>query len=421
VSEKKLIFVNRFFAPDESASSLMLTDLADALSGRGLRTHVVTSRLRSDDPSDRLPSDEVRGNIRVDRVFSSRFGRGNLAGRAIDYLTFYLFAAWRLARLLRHGDILVVKTDPPLLAAVAAPLARWRKARLVNWIQDLYPETAGALGIIPGNGGLFRWLQSVRDHTLRSAAANVVIGEQMAARIRERGVPADRIAVIPNWADGGAIGPLPDAENPLRREWFPEQAFVVAYSGNMGRAHELSAVLDAAQLLAAHRETTAGDRFPAIRFLFIGSGHQRDNLEDEVRCRGLDNVLFRPFQPRENLQRSLGAGDLHVVSLKPDLEGLILPSKLYGILAAGRPALFLGSADSEIARLLTRHDCGTRAPPDEPAAIRDAIVGYLEDPERLARQGRNARLLFDASFSLEQAVERWVDLIDAVSGSGGNL
>jgi len=416
---KKIIFINRFFAPDESATSLMLTDLADALSAQGRRILIVTSRLRSDAPRADLVRRERRGTVEIHRVAGSRFGRGTLLGRAVDYLTFYLFSAWRLARLASRGDIVVVKTDPPLLAAFIAPVTRWRKAILVNWIQDLYPETAAALGIVSRGNPLFRAAKALRDRTLLQAAANVVIGDRMADRLRQQGVRDEAVVVIPNWADGTGIRPIPRAASSLRRQWALQDAFVVAYSGNMGRAHSLSALIDAAELAVRQHEPPRAGKASVPSFLLIGNGHQRARLEQEAHQRGLSNVVFKPFQPRERLGESLAVGDLHAVSLRSELEGLILPSKLYGILAAGRPVLYLGDAHGEIAGLLHRHRCGYRVPPDDPAAILHAIRSYAQDPERLAEEGNNARALFESAFSREAAAARWAHLLDRLKAQAG--
>jgi glycosyltransferase involved in cell wall biosynthesis len=160
---------------------------------------------------------------------------------------------------------------------------------------------------------------------------NVVLGERMAARIRARGVDASKVRVISNWVDGEAITPLPAEINPTRVEWNLIGKFVVMYSGNMGRGHEFETILGAAAKLQADA------RFV---FLFVGGGNQRGPLGIEVERLGITNIRFKPYQRREHLGLSLTVGDVHLISLRQELEGLIVPSKFYGILAAGRPVLF---------------------------------------------------------------------------------
>ena len=399
----KIIFVNRYFFPDHSATSQMLSDLAFHLTESGLKVAVITSRQAYNDPDANLPARETVRGVRIWRIRTSRFGRNRLIGRAIDYLTFYLSAAWRLAAEARRDDVIVAKTDPPLISVVAAAVSRLRGAILVNWIQDLFPEVALALGV-KGMRSAAPFLRFVRDASLKRAEFNVVLGELMAERLRRCGVAPHRIKIIPNWADGEQIQPVSPERNPLRGEWGLNGKFVVGYSGNMGRAHEFNTLLGMADGLKDD---------PAFAFVFIGDGAQRPWIEEEVRRRGLGNVVVKPYQPRDRLAYSLGVPDVHVVSLIPELEGLIVPSKIYGILAAGRPTLFIGDTDGEVARILGRGECGTAVLPGD---VNPAIA-YLKDlaasPERLRQASTNARRLLDERFSERPAMDGWHAVRDA--------
>jgi len=215
-----LIFLNRYFYPDHSATSQMLTDLALGLSTRGHKVRVIASRQCYDAPWKRLPLRETVGSVEVIRVWTSRFGRADLLGRAFDYATFYASAVLALWRLARTDDIVVAKSDPPLLSVIAAPIARWRGARLVNWLQDLFPEVAEAVGLdrrqLPGI--VYGALRAVRNWSLRSAAMNVALGNRMAERLTTLGVESCRVRIIQNWADGALIRPVAPERNPLRHE-----------------------------------------------------------------------------------------------------------------------------------------------------------------------------------------------------------
>ena len=165
----RVLFVNRFFYPDHSATSQMLTDLAGDLRGAGMDIAVITGRQLIDDPRAGLAGFERLDGIDVHRVWSTRFGRGNLVGRGIDYLSFYLGAGWRLVRLCRRGDVVVANTDPPLISVVAGWVAKWRGALLVNWLHDLFPEIAQRLGVALVGGALGKLLATLRDGSLRRA------------------------------------------------------------------------------------------------------------------------------------------------------------------------------------------------------------------------------------------------------------
>jgi glycosyltransferase involved in cell wall biosynthesis len=293
-----------------------------------------------------------------------------------------------------------------MLSVPAAAVARLRDASLVTWQQDLYPETAAALGVIDAHGPLFRFLKALRNRSLRQADRNVVISDAMATCLQREGIPAARVRMIPNWADGEAIRPVEPAHNPLRRKWIGNDAFVVGYSGNMGRAHDLEPLLEAARRLQDRNTSTP------IRFLLVGDGIQVRHLAGIIAEKGLKNVAMRPFQPRQGLRHSLGVADLHVVSLRPELEGLAVPSKIFGALAAGRPVLYLGDRGSEIAASLGKAGCGTACAPDDVESMVDTVLTYARSPGRLAAEGHAARALFDERFSRDRALADWREMID---------
>lgn len=424
----KIIFVNRFFYPDYSATSQMLSDLAFALSESGYTIHVITSRLTYGG-EDRLTASEVIKNVVVKRLFSTAFGRANLLGRAIDYITFDLSAALRLAADVKRGDIVVVKTDPPMLSIVAAPIAALKGARHVNWLQDIFPEVATVLGV--GSTRTQRWaisfLKWLRNLTFRNARMNVVLGERMEERLRELGVGEEKIRCIPNWANGNQIRPVEHNINRLRLEWGLADTFVAGYSGNLGRAHDFKTVLDAVAHLEAQRTTTAktqmlvnADGVPPragvaaqlpVRWLFIGGGAQLEPLKNAAHERGLASVMFRPYQPRERLGESLSVPDVHLISLKPELEGVIVPSKFYGIAAAGRPVIFVGDPDGELARIIRDNDIGFVVSVGDSLGLAKAILTLAACPEMAAKQGIRSRLLFERKYDFPRAVSAWDALI----------
>lgn len=393
-----LIFINRFFYPDHSATSQILSDLAFDLVGDEFEVNVITSRLRYDDASAVLPSEEIIYGVRVKRVWSTRFGRASLFGRALDYMTFYLSSAWAVWRCARRNTVVVAKTDPPLLSLVIAPVVKLRGAVLFNWLQDLFPEVAGALGVRIIQGPIMGGLLWARNLTLRAARTNVVLGSRMQEVVSGQGVKDSQITVIHNWADGDAITPVERSANPLRREWGMGNRFVIGYSGNLGRAHEFNTILDAAELLQERSD---------VVFLFIGGGAQRKAVEEEAKKRGFVNVMFQPYQPRGRLGESLSVADVHLVSLNPALEGLIVPSKFYGIAAAGRPTLFIGDMDGEIPRLLQEAECGYTVNSGDATCLAQRIVELADEPERTASMGRNARALLEQRFDRRHAVAAW--------------
>jgi colanic acid biosynthesis glycosyl transferase WcaI len=349
----------------------MLSDLAFHLAERGWHVEVVTSRQRYDDAAARLPARETVRGVTVTRVWSSSFGRAFLPGRAVDYATFYASAFVALFRKANRDTTLVALTDPPLISVIAAIAALLRRAALVNWTQDLFPEVAEALGMRS-----LRVLRGIRNWSLRRAKANVALGDLMAARL-------PRAAVIHNWADA-SLHPIEQSHD----------RFIVGYSGNLGRAHDASTMLAAMRAL---RDDSS------IEFLVTGGGAQLDVIRNEH----LSNVRFAGYAPREKLSESLSASDAHLVTLQPSLEGLILPSKFYGILAVGRPVLFAGSADGELARIIRKYECGIVIESGDGAGLARCIRELAQSPERARAMGRRGRLLYDEMFAPSIAMAAW--------------
>jgi colanic acid biosynthesis glycosyl transferase WcaI len=400
---KQIVFLNRFFCPDESATSQLVSDLAFHLAGTGYDVHAIASRQRYDDPRADLAALETIRGVTIHRIATTRFGRAMLIGRGLDYLSFYALVRRKLDQVARPGAIVVAKTDPPMLGAVAMRAGAARRYLLVNWLQDLYPEVAMRLGVPFMNGMLGARLLRLRDASLEAAAANVAIGERMAANLRRLGVPEDRIRVIPNWCEDERVQPKSDQGAALRRAWDLEGRFVVGYSGNLGRAHEFETVLGAARLLSSE----AG-----ISFLVVGSGPKIEELARRVAELRLQALFrFMPYQVEETLTEALSVPDLHWISLKPELEGLIVPSKFYRIAAVGRPMLIIGAGDGELGTLVRRHDCGFVVEPGNARAVADLLTRLAGEPQSLRAMGKAARALLDAQFSRARALESWRKLI----------
>jgi colanic acid biosynthesis glycosyl transferase WcaI len=408
----RLIFINRFFHPDHSATSQLVSDLASHLAQSGWEVHVITSRQIYDNPKASLPVTEIAIGAHVHRVFSTRFGRVNLLGRGIDYLSFYI-SVWRqVLALARSGDIVIAKTDPPLLSILAQRAARRRGAHLVNWLQDLFPEIAIRLGVPLVDGRFGRALIALRDRSLKAARANVVVGAQMGERLSAQGIRPQVIHVIPNWTDDGTIRPVPNEANTLRRQWKLEGKFVVGYCGNLGRAHEFETILAAAKRLRGR---------PHVVFVFIGGGYQIDELSRRVKDDGLQSSFrFFPYQARELLGYALSVPDVHWISLKPELEGLIVPSKFYGISAAGRPTIAITAGDGEVARLVAEHNCGVVIEPGDADALADVIIQLALDRPRLEAMGIRARNMLDAKFARRLALQRWQALLEDIAQLQGD-
>jgi colanic acid biosynthesis glycosyl transferase WcaI len=373
----RIIAVNRFYRPDHSATAQLLGDLAEHLAASGHDVTIVTSRLQYEG-GDPLPARETIAGVQVRRMWTTRFGRVNLAGRAIDYLTFYVSAFFCLVSIGRRDTLLIAKTDPPLISVPAGWACRLRGMKLVNWCQDLFPEIAGALGMKWAQGwvgGVCRW---ARNRSLKQASLNIVLNEAMAQRISGQGVDSSSIRIIANWPDAD-IRPVPRDQNTLRAEWgYGPETFVIGYSGNLGRAHMPETIADFVKASAA---------IDNLAWLFIGGGAGLATLKQEVA--DLPNVSFKPYQPLARLSESLSVPDAHLISLDPDCEGYIMPSKLYGVVAVERPVLAFAELGAGVSAEVARLDAGIAIDCDAPAETWVAAIRKLAEGGRVGSDSRS--------------------------------
>ena len=391
-------FINRFYWPDEPATAQLLGDLAEALAARGWPVSVIASH-----PGDApIPTGETHNGVEIHRLRSPHWGRTTVCGKLVDYLFFLLGAAGHALFSLRRGDVVVAMTDPPMLGAVLWPLVALRRARLIHWTQDIYPEVAMALT----TRSALRWalglLRGPRNFTWRHSAGCVTLGHEMAGLIGRNGIAPDRVAVVPNWAPRGLVPPPTQAVHNQRSEWQLTGKFAVVYSGNLGRVHDLEPVLAVAEML---RDT------PDIVFLFIGTGPRHGSLAAQVRARGLPNVCFHPPQPRARLSVTLAAGDLHLVTLRPGCQTVVFPSKLYGIAAVARPLIFIGPLDCELATLVRDHALGFAFARDETAAIAACLRRLATTPEEGRARGVAAAEFHRREDGLARALAVWERLL----------
>ncbi len=254
------------------------------------------------------------------------------------------------------------------------------------YLQDLYPEVGIALGRLKP-GLLTRLLFWATQVGLKRADRIVVLGEDMRQRVLARGIDPAKITLVPNWVDTIQIRPIQPNET-LRRAWELNGEFVVMYSGNLGLSQGLEDVLAAAREL----------RNEPVRFVLVGEGAAREQLMAKAREWGLKNVQFRSYEPKSRLSVSLGTADLHLIPLRRGLAGYIVPSKLYGILAAGKPYVAAVDADSEVARVTRTERTGVVIAPDEAGPLVDAIRWCLRNPRELWEMGQRGRRVAEERF-----------------------
>jgi glycosyltransferase involved in cell wall biosynthesis len=398
----RLVMINRFYWPDRAATAQMLQDLAEDLAAAGHDIRVVASRSWYAEDQAPLPRRDSHQGVAIHRVGGTRFGRGSSVGRILDYLSFLMGAARELAAA-SDRDI-VVMTDPPLSFALALAVAKLRGRRVIHWVQDLYPALAVQLGVLRPTSLVNRLYRRFAPGLHSGCRLTIALGPKMAEVLVAEGAPVQRTVVAHNWADAEAIRPIEPSQNTFATANGLTGKFVVLYSGNAGRGHEFAAVREAMELLRDE---------PDIRFVFIGGGAQMPALREFVRQRGLPNVQFFDYVDRERLAETLSSASVSLVTEDPRVAGLLVPSKTYGILAAGRPILFLGAADSDVARIVHENDAGRVLDPFDGAALAVDLRNLLRDPERVARLGANGRRAAETKYDRRLATRHWAALVNA--------
>lgn len=336
-----VLLLNQTFYPDTVATAQYLADLAKALLERGHAVTVITGRTAYDDPSKRFPNQENWQGIRIIRVFSPNLGKTSKWRRAVTFASFMAAAALRLLFQSRC-DVVVALTSPPLISFLAAVISRLRRVPFIYWVMDLNPDEAVAAGWLKEGSVIHTILERFSRFSLNTASRVIVLDRFMQDRIRRKGVPLERIHVVPPWGQDEWVSFDPEGRARFRKRHALTDKFVVMYSGNHSPCHSLSTMMESAKALRG---------LVGIHFCFVGGGSEWKKIRDWSITEGLQNVSCLPYQPLPELAGSLSSADLHVVSMGNQFVGLIHPCKIYNILATGCAFLYLGPRESHVGDL----------------------------------------------------------------------
>ena len=386
----RILLINQFFWPDSAATSQLLTDVARELTIQGHQVDVICGGTYAATGQQNAPA------VSIHRIKGLRFTRGTI-GRISSYLTFYIGAAWR-ALTMPRSDVVLTLTTPPLLSLIGAAVHRLRGARFYIWEMDMYPDVAVDLGYIRSGSLLHKLIGGLADWSRRQADGIVALGDCMRTRLISRHVDPAKITVVHNWADSRQIRVLPSrpADGTLR----------TVYSGNLGLAHDISTIA------AAMLELRNDSRFS---FDFIGGGSRREELATFVETNGICSVTMRPYVARADLGETLGCGDIGLVTQRDDCCGSVVPSKVYGLMAAGRPILFVGPAAATPAQIIDAHACGWCVACGDSDALVRLLRHLVTHPEDVAAAGTNARRALETDYDLLLGTSRIIAVLTGQS------
>jgi glycosyltransferase involved in cell wall biosynthesis len=391
-----ILLFNEYYPPDTSATAKMAVLVAETLAERHKVT-VVAGR-PSYDPDEYYPfrflRRDTRNGVVVERVGSTAYPRHHMRRRVSNYLTYLALAVPRAFAL--GPDVVLAMTDPPVAGIAGAFVARRLGCPFVYNIRDLYPDMAVGGDIVRPSPWVDRW-ERMHRRALKQAARVIVLGDDMRERILAKGAEPDRVVVV---RDGASFPEwMPAQTDPVCQEIRSGFNFVVLHAGNLGFYGAWRTLLAAAQILG--NENTG--------LVFIGGGANRDALG--ASAANSPNVRFLPFRPVNQIPHVMMAGDIHIVTVRRGLEGVVVPSKLYSILAAGRPVLAVAASNSDAARIVTESGCGLAADPDDPVAVAAAIRELRGDPARLAEMGRRAREIAN-KYARVNELRRFVEIME---------
>jgi colanic acid biosynthesis glycosyl transferase WcaI len=369
----RILLINQFFWPDTAPTGRFLLDVARAVEAQQIQMTAICGAAGYG-----TTDDTPRPSVRILRPSGTRFSR-DVVGRILSYGSF-LAGAFIAGFSVGRPDTVITLTTPPLTSVFGRMLKLSRGCRHFIWEMDVYPDIAADLGTLKPRSMLTCVIGALADWSRRNADGIIVLGHEMKARLIARDIPEHKIHVAENWADGTEIIPLP----------FPEGPLTVHYSGNFGLAHDY-------ETISAVIKQYAND--PRFQFVFAGGGSRRQHLEHFCRAQGLANTRFRPYSSRAELGASLADGHLGLVTQLPQTCGSIVPSKTYGIMAAGRPVLYIGPREATPARIIERFQCGWQVNPGDSAALASLL-------ERLSSE---RHLIFEAGARARQAFEKYYD------------
>ena len=392
----RILVLNQYYWPGVEATAHLLTELCEALA-EDYDVEVITGVLHGHEDE---PRQIEHNGVRVTRVASTSYERSALGRRAVNYFS-YLGSALSHALSGPHPDLVVCMTDPPIIGDLGVVVGRRVGAPVLVISQDVFPEIATELHRLR-NPAVIGVLGTLVGAYLRRADRIVAIGETMRQRLEEKGAPPERLRVIPNWVDTRAITPQP-RDNPWAARHDLVAPFVVMHSGNVGHAQDLDSLVRAATFLRDRDD---------LKIVIAGFGARHvEMVALAARLEVDDTVQFLPYQKRERLPLSLSSADVHVVGLAKGLAGYVVPSRLYGILAAGRPVIVAAEDESETARLVREISCGVVVPPARPELLARTIREAADGAFELDEMGRRGRAYVEEEADRVVAMERYRALV----------
>jgi len=414
----RILFLTMYYKPDNAATGILMAELAEELAEQGHDVRVVTSMPHYSTNSiwegyrGRLWMRERQGKILVQRVWSYvPVNKDKLLPRFFSYLSFTLLSAFA-GQLMPRPDVIVTPSPSPPLTngASAYLLGRLRGVPFISNIQDIYPDVAIRMGVMK-NPAVIAAYKKLEKFVYAHSAAITVISEGFRQNLMAKGVPPEKVEVIPNFIDAAFVAPHP-RRNEFSRAQNWDDKFVALFAGNVGMSQGLDTVLEAAALLRHVSD---------LLFAIVGNGASKPALVEQVRALGLTNVEFLPYQSYDQVPLLYSAADIGLIPLRRGFTNDSVPSKLFTIMGVARPMIAGVDAGSETAQVIAESGCGLRVEPEDARALAEAVQALYDDRERCAEMGRRGRLHVEAHYTRVSVARQYEALFEKLMpGSGAS-
>ena len=401
----KSVIISELYYPEQNATGFFLTGIAEGLVNGPQSVSVLCAQPSYNQRGVKAPKTELHHGVDIRRCWSTTCDPKQIWGRLLNFATTSLSVGWRALFSIKRGDKVLVVTNPPLLPFFVRVVCWLKGAKFVLLIHDVYPDVFVPLGLMKSSHPLYRMLSWVNGKLYASADRVVALGRDMERLVEEKSQGGAHVSVIPNWGDVNVITPMPKTENALLQKLNLTDKFVVHYSGNHGRTHDLLSIIEAAKLLEDERD---------VHFLFIGEGSGKAEVVARAAELELENVTFCTFVDRAELNTSLNAADVSVLAFKKGMAGISVPSRLYNLMAAGKPILGVVDNNSEVADVIREAKLGVAVSPESPRNLAEQILSLRNDGDLRVKMAENSRNEAVSKYSYDVTKQQYRDLFDSL-------
>jgi glycosyltransferase involved in cell wall biosynthesis len=397
--------LSELYFPEDSATGHNVTKVAEGIAVSH-KVRILCAQPTYQARGLKAKKNEIHNNVHIHRCGASTLNKDILAFRILNLLTISASIFFNTLLKIKRGDIVLVVTNPPTLPFVIFLACKIRGAKIILRVEDVYPDALVAAGMVKSDSLLVKVFDALQRRLYKRVDRIIVLGRDMMQLVKSKmGDDTSHVALITNFADSDQITPLNRDSNSLLQKLGLIDKFVIQYSGNMGRTHGIESLLECAKMLSTDNR---------VHFLFIGFGAKEVWLKNNVREFGLKNVTVLPLQPRSELNSSLNACDLAVISFVKGMSGVSVPCRMYNIMSAGKPILAVSDKESELARVVEEENIGWVVEPEMTDLITRAVLEASSNRELLSQMSIRARALAIEKYSLPAINQRYKILVDSV-------